>query len=251
VLLCPLAILGCAATRQAVPSQTRAPLRIGVVADNPPIAFRQGGQLAGVEIDLGRRLAADLGSDARFIELPFDQLIPALLNRRIDVVMSGMTVTRAREFRVAFADPYLRTGLVAMMRRQDAPRYDSAPKVIGTSARVGVIEGTTGERFVRERLEQATIAIYRDSKAAVWELGQRYIDLYVNDMPQVAWYVAGHEGELAGMWTPLTDDALAWAFRPDDAELREAANVALARWRADGTLTSTLRRWLPGWPGPL
>jgi polar amino acid transport system substrate-binding protein len=228
--------------------RTPLPLRVGMSPENPPLAFRRAEQVVGIEVDLAARLASDLGAALDLVELPANDLIAALERGQIDVVMSGLTVTPTDQRRVAFGAPYLRTGLVAMMRRRDAARFDTRAKILGTAARVGVIEGTIADRFARAHLAQATIALYARPQDAVWELRHRYIDLVVNDLPQAAWIVAQHESELAATWTPLTDDALAWAFRPSDEALRASADHALARWKADGTLNRTLRRWLGSIP---
>ena len=226
-------------------------LRVGVSPDAPPIAFRQAGRLAGMEIDLATELAPALGRPLRFVELDWGALIPALLDGRIDVIMSGMTVTEPRQFRIAFGDPYLQSGLAALMRRRDAGRYDSPAKVLDMSARVGVVEGTTGEKFVRAHIPGASISLFGTSQDAVTELRQRRIDLFINDMPLIGWFVSENEAELAALRTPLTHDALAWGFRPDDDAFRAAANGILGRWKEDGTLSRILRRWLRLWPEPL
>lgn len=225
------------------------PLRVGLAPDSPPIAFKQGGQLAGIEVDLAVQLASDLRRPLRIAELRWDDLIPALLGGQIDVIMSGMTTTRAREFRVAFAEPYLKTGITALMRLYEAPSYDTPAKIMGSTARIGVVKGTTAEKFVRERCPGASRLPYPSPQDAVTELRNRRIDLFVGDAQLVAWFLSANESELAGMFTPMTDDALAWGFRPGDDGLRTAANAALARWKEDGTLKQILRRWLRLWPG--
>jgi polar amino acid transport system substrate-binding protein len=224
-------------------------LLVGLSPDTPPIAFRTGDQLTGLEVDFARRLAADLGREVRFVEMHFEDLIPALLDRRIDVIMSGMTITNARKFRLAFADPYLKSGLVGLVRREDFKRYDDVDRILGASGPVGVRRGTTGEKFVAERMPNARLVVYPTSADAALELRQNRIDLFINDAPVVAWLVSAHEADLAGVWKPLTHDELAWAFRPDDERLRTAANEILARWKADGTSKAILGRWLHGWPG--
>jgi len=45
------------------------------------------------------------------------RLRPALKGDRIDVIMSGMSVTPVRQHRVSFVQPYLRVGQMAIIRR--------------------------------------------------------------------------------------------------------------------------------------
>lgn len=248
VLLSGLVACGPQAERPMPPPPQPA-LRVGLSLESPPIAFElQRGRPAGIEVDLAGKLAADLGRPLRLVPLLWDDLVPALLDDRIDVIMSGMTVTRARGLRVAFGDPYLKTGLVALVRRSDAGRYRSPEAILNTTGRVGVVGRTTGEKFARERLRAASVATYSRSQDAVTELRQGRIDLYISDAHLIAWFASEYEADLVGVWTPLTDDALAWAFRLSDEALRTAANRVLASWKADGTLDATLRRWLRVWP---
>jgi polar amino acid transport system substrate-binding protein len=224
-----------------------APLRVGVSSNSPPFVLRQGDRLTGLEIDFALALARALGRPLRLVDLEWREQVPALLDGRTDIIMSGMSVTRARAVRIAFSDPYLNSGQLALFRRADARRYRSRADVLATGDRVGVIEGTTGEKFVRENLSGAAIAVYPTVGDAVTELLQRRIDLVVHDAPILLWSMSANEGDLDFVRTPLNEEQLAWGLRQNDENLRTAVDGVLARWRADGTLDQNLTRWLPYW----
>jgi ABC-type amino acid transport substrate-binding protein len=251
-LLASLVLLagGCGATDPS-PVAPRAPavsaLRVGVTPNAPPFAFIRSGELVGLEIDLARRLGAALGRPVRFVRLSWDAQLPALERGDIDVIMSGMSITVARQTRVAFADPYLRSGLAAMIRREDLDRYRTRADVIESTARIGFVADTTGEIYVRREVPRAQLAPYPDAASATTELTQRRIDIFVHDIPTVVSLVARNEGDLAVIRKRLDEEEIAWAFRPGDAELRTRTNAALALWRGDGTLQGVLDRWLPYW----
>jgi ABC-type amino acid transport substrate-binding protein len=213
------------------------------------MAFDRGGELVGLSTDLATQLGSTLGRSVRFVRLDWRDLIPALGNGEIDVIASGMTITRAREFQVAFADPYLRTGLAALVRPGDATRYATPAAIMAMTGAIGVIDGTTGEVFVRERCPDSDVEIYPRLWDAVQELGQRRVDVVVAGAHLLSWFAAQNEGRVAGMWTRMTTEDLAWGFRPEDDALRTEANAALARWKADGSLDRIVQRWLPGWRG--
>jgi polar amino acid transport system substrate-binding protein len=70
-------------------------------------------QLEGFDIDLARRIAADLlGSPdkIRFKAIPTNQRVPAIQSGRVDMVVRTMTITCARLEQVAFSAPYFLTG---------------------------------------------------------------------------------------------------------------------------------------------
>lgn len=221
-------------------------LRVGVTPTYPPIIFKQGGQMAGVEADLSRLLGARLGRPVYFAEVLWDQQIDALMAGRTDIIMSGMSVTAARAVRIAFSEPYLEGGLMAAVRREDARQYDSREVLLQTAGAVGFVERTTGDVFVQQNFPNAArrIALSIASDGAL-ALRRRTIDVFVHDGPSIAWLVSANEADVAGIWQPLNKENLAWGVRRDDSQFLAQVNDALAAWKRDGTLTETLVRWLP------
>jgi ABC-type amino acid transport substrate-binding protein len=239
---------GCATTPAKETAVVPRPLLVGVTTFYPPIIFKQGAEIKGVEADLVILLAKALNRRAQFVEVDWDELIPALMAGRIDIIMSGMTVTEARKVRISFTEPYLKIGLVTLMRAEDVPRYPSVESIKRSAATVGVVEGTTGEVYVRNNFSKAaTIRYLPSANDAVFPLESRRIDLFVNDYPSVLWLVSQNEGTLRGFWTPFNEEYLAWGVRRDDRDLLMQANSILDGWKKDGTLKEVITRWLPNW----
>jgi ABC-type amino acid transport substrate-binding protein len=244
-----LAVLGCGGTtpRQATTGAagTRTMLRVGLSPDAPPVAFRRNGRIVGVEPDLAQALADESRRSIALVPMPFDALIPALIDRRIDVIMSGMTVTPARQVRVAFADPYMESGLLPACRRDAASNYPNRDAILRMGGNVGVRAGSTAESWAQENLRYANVATYPSIIDAAREMAQGRLDLIVSDAPQVAWAVSENAGMLQVLRIRLTRENIAWAFRPEDTRLREAANATLATMRRSGRLHTILQRWIP------
>jgi polar amino acid transport system substrate-binding protein len=235
-------LLAACAASQPLPHD-HPPLRVGMAPDAAPYAFRDQDHYAGIEIDFAGRLAAALGRRLELVPVPWDELIPNLRAGRIDVIMSGMSITPERSSRVAFGASYLTTALQAAVRREDAERWPTPEGLLSTSPRIGVKAGTTGEALVRERRPDESIVVYRRSRDAIIELLNYRIDVYVSDAPVIAAAVARHAAELVAYRRDIGQQSLAWAFRPADGELRRAADAVLARWRADGTVRQVLDAW--------
>ena len=243
-----LALLGgCAANEPAAspPAPSIPPLRIGVAGHYPPVVFRQADGWGGIEIDLAKRLADRLGRPLEVVPTRRDQLIPALLNNRFDIIMSGMTITDARKIRIAFSAPYLRSGLYALLRADDARRYRSAADVIDARANVGVVVGTTGDAFLQKKMHNAARWGVSKPSAAPFELSNHRIDLFIHDAPSVMWLASEHESELVALQAFLDTEYLGWGMRRSDSVLLKQVNTVLAEWKADGTLEQVLRHWLP------
>ena len=120
-LLATLMLAGCATPVQEEgetpeSAMSKPILRVGLTPNYPPVVDRVDGELAGIEIDLGTEVARGLGKRLQFVELPFEELIPALANGDIDVIMSGMSITAARKEKIGFTEPYLHVGQMAVTR---------------------------------------------------------------------------------------------------------------------------------------
>lgn len=232
--------------RQAVQTPAAvAPLRVGVSTNFPPIIFRQNNRILGAEADLARALAQALNRPLEFVELTWERQIPALLGGQIDIIMSGMSITRARAVRVAFTEPYLRSGLFPMMRPEDLGRFATRQKILQTNATVGVVRGTTGDAFVQKNLPRARIWYLATGLDAPLALARYKIDLFIHDGPALAWIASENEGQVAVRYEALNEEYLAWALRREDAALRAQVNDVLRLWQEDGTLTTVLQTWLP------
>jgi polar amino acid transport system substrate-binding protein len=72
------------------------------------------------------------------------------------------------------------------------------------------------------------------------------IDLYLHDAP-TSWQLATRDDneDLISLYTPLTEEMLAWAVRPGDTALALELNRALAEMRSGGILEYILNRWIP------
>ncbi|HSB06230.1 MAG TPA: transporter substrate-binding domain-containing protein [Thermodesulfobacteriota bacterium] len=57
-------------------------LRIGITADYPPLIFKAGEEIKGAEADFGNLLAKELKRTPQFIELLWEELIPALIGEK-------------------------------------------------------------------------------------------------------------------------------------------------------------------------
>lgn len=113
---------GCPPPRQAVtgPSAARSMLRVGVSPDAPPVAFMRDGRIVGVEPDLAQALVNHFQRPLALVPMDWQSLIPALLAGRVDAIMSGMTITQAREVRVS-TRVELRAGRAERYERRARP----------------------------------------------------------------------------------------------------------------------------------
>jgi ABC-type amino acid transport substrate-binding protein len=221
------------------------PLRVGIAPNYPPIAFKQQGQLTGLEVDFAHGLDAELGRRVELVELDWEALIPALESGKIDVIMSGMSITDARAQRVWFVSHYLRVGQMAILRKADQLQLGSPTLLTMTRRRVGFVAGTTGAAYVQEKLPQAQHVSLKSTDEGLQALRAGEIDAFVHDAV-TAWRVGDNEANdtLTSSFVPLTEEYLAWAVRKTDTALHRDLEAVLERWRRSDRLQELFDKWL-------
>ena len=221
-------------------------LRVGISSNSPPLIFRQGNKIVGLEADLARELAAYLGKSLRFVELDWDDQIPALLENRIDIIMSGLTITTLREMRIAFTIPYFESGQMALIHRKDVARYNTGLFSLATSSALGAIKDTTGAYFIQTQFGSIDRKLYTNSRAAVKGLIKQDIDMFIHDGPMILYLASENENKgLTALFTPLTREYLAWGVRKDNVELIDTTNNFLRAFNEEGTLSKRIKFWIP------
>ena len=93
VVICVGVLFSGCQTAKVDPATT---LRVGVTANFPPFIDKSGSRFTGLEAEFAKRMATELGKDVHFADMKWDALLPALNDGKIDVIMSGMTVTEPR-----------------------------------------------------------------------------------------------------------------------------------------------------------
>lgn len=79
-------------------------LRIGIEAAYPPFAFKTpDGKISGFDYDIGNALCAEMKVKCQWVEQEFDGLIPSLKVRKVDAVLSSMSITEDRLKSVDFS----------------------------------------------------------------------------------------------------------------------------------------------------
>lgn len=222
-------------------------LRVGISTNAPPLVYKSGGELQGVEVDFAGQLGKYLGKKVRFVELAWERQIPALEEGRIDIIMSGMTITPKRLYRIAFAKPYMRSGQMLLVRSNQSQKYSSGIySIMGDRPETGVIENTVGDFFITKTINRPNLTRFNTSKHAVKALINKKIDVFVHDAPIICYYAAMEEkNRLTPILHLATEEYLAWAVNKTDIDLLNQVNEFIDIKQSNNELQATIKRWIP------
>ena len=126
-------------------------IRFGVDPSYPPFESKApDGRLIGFDIDLGEALCAKLNAKCIWVENDYDGMIPALQARKIDAILSDMSVTEKRLQQIDFTEKisYSPTRMVAKTGSNLLPTAESL-----RGKNIGVEQGTIQETYAKTYLE--------------------------------------------------------------------------------------------------
>ena len=102
-------------------------VRIGTEGAYPPWnAKDESGKLIGFEVELANWLCIYMEHDCTIVEQDWDGMIPALLMRKFDAIMAGMSITAERQKTITFSQGYAdEVAQLAVMKGSDLEGMDT------------------------------------------------------------------------------------------------------------------------------
>ena len=133
---------------------------VGTSADYPPLEFTtsENGKTkyVGVDVELARGIAKELGVKLVIKNMSFDSLLVALETGKVDMVISGLSPTPARKKSVDFSKIYYKaSGQYFLLNKKDKDKYDTINKLKGQT--VGAQTGSLMYTLAKNQMPDSTI----------------------------------------------------------------------------------------------
>ena len=147
----------------------RGAIEIGVSLFRPWSMRDKNGELIGFDIDVGRKLAEEMGVEAEFVTTPVDALIPSLIAGKFDVMISSISITVQRNLTIYFTQPYAFSGMSLLTNKKQTEGYSledfNSPDVTFSARR-----GASPATVIAEEFPQAKLVLFDDDGAAFQEV---------------------------------------------------------------------------------
>ena len=237
-----LSLLGLAACLAGASAEAKdwKSVRFGTDATYAPFeSVTPKGDIIGFEVDYGMALCAHMKLTCTFQNQDWDGIIPALLAGKYDVIMSSMNVTAARAKRVAFSDVYYATPPV-IVGPADFKGEDVSPAALKGKT-IGVQSSTIHANYLEKYYKDSEIKLYPSTDEHNLDLVSGRIDFVMADELAETDYIENKGNGCCRIIKKIPRDpeihgpGVGAAFRPDDTELRDMFNKAIADLDADGT----------------
>ena len=248
-------VAGCAeTTRTAAPSSpapvlsqilARGELVVGTAADMPPLNMTtKDGKVIGLEPDLARFMAEAMGVKLTLKPIAFPNLMSALEQRQVDMVLSGMTITGQRNMKVAFVGPYISTGKSFLTKSETLAAVTEATEVNSPDTTLVTLRNSTSQQFVETVLPKAKLTLVNTYDEGVKMVLEDKVKAMVADYPICVISVFRYPDKgLASLVTPLTYEPIGVAMPAGDALLVNWVQNYLSTAEMTGTLERLKAKW--------
>ncbi len=200
----------------------------------------------GFDIDIANAIAAKMGLTATIQTVDFPNVIPDLLARKGDAIISGLTITPERQKRVAFVG-YFQAGQSILVRKGNPLGIKGLSDLCGR--KVGVQVTTTEQDTLSAtnngacKTNKINVQTFPSDADAVLKLKLGIVDAVLDDSPVTADYVKKDSNTFEVATPPLLAAPQGIAVDPKNAELLKAIQQAMLQIYEDGTYRKILIQW--------
>ena len=225
--------------------QKKGELVVGMSGDQPPLnVTNRDGKIIGLEADISSRLASDMGVKLRLATMPFAELLPALSEGKIDLILSGMTMTTKRNLGTAFVGPYYVTGKAFLTKQKTIASLKNADGIDAPEYTVAALKGSTSQLYVEKVLPKAKLVPTVNYEEALALVLQDKAHAMVADYHfcAVAAFRYKEKG-LATVEAPFTFDPIGVAMPDGDPLLVNLVQNFISALIGSGDLKKMTERW--------
>ncbi|MEH6633889.1 MAG: transporter substrate-binding domain-containing protein [Halioglobus sp.] len=220
-------------------------LTVGMSANQPPMNMtnREGG-LMGFDVDLAKALAAAMKVELDIKVMPFGQLMTALEENKIDMVLSSMSITPARTQLVSFVGPYMMSGKSILTKNDVLSKISSSEEFNRKDLKLMALSNSTSASFVRAAAPEASLIEITSYDEGVAMLMEGKADAMVADMPMCVLSVMRFpDAGLTTLDRPLTVEPIGIAVSKNDPQFFNLVDNYLRAYEKTGVLTKLRKKW--------
>ena len=225
---------------------TAGKLTIATSPDYPPFENLENGEYVGLDIEIAKAVAKELGLTPEFKTLQFDAIIPAIAaGGQADMGISGFSIDPDRAKEIDFSSSYyIDDQAVAVMNDSPITAENADAELNKDGVIIAVQSGTTGETYVQENYPKATVQAYGNSTDAFAAMQSGQANAVCTNKAVVDKMLADAYKDARVVKTIATGEEYAIVISKDNQALTTAVNDALAKIASDGTLDTLIKQYM-------
>ena len=214
----------------------RGVLRVGVKQDLPNFGYRdpESNQYTGMEVEIAKKVAAELGVDIEFTPVTAQTRGALLDNGQLDMVIATFTITEERKELYNFTTPYY-TDAVGFLVRKDSNIQSSWEALDGLT--IGVTQGSIQWGLLEEIAAEKGIELnFRElgsNSEVVVALAAHRVDAFSIDQSILSAFL-GKTNELLDLQYQPSEYGI--VTKKSNTDLATYLDGLVQDWTEDGTL---------------
>ena len=223
----------------------RGELLVGTTGNQPPFNMTdKNGVIFGFEADLARYMAEGLGVKLKMVPMNFSELLAALENGKVDMILSDMTITAERNKKVIFVGPYFVSGKSILTKRETLANAKDTVVINSPDTILTALKGSTSQIFVEKVIPKAKLVLADDYDQAINMVLQDKVHALVAEYPFCVLSVLRHPEEgLASVVTPLTFEPIGIALAAGDPLMVNWVDNFMGMVAGSGELKLLKKQW--------
>jgi ABC-type amino acid transport substrate-binding protein len=220
-------------------------LKVGMSGNQPPMnTVNRDGVLMGMDVDLAKALAAAMRVQLKIEQMPFGQLMEALEQKKVDMVISGMAITPERTEMASFVGPYMVSGKSILTKDTVLAKVSAMEEVNRDNLKLAALRNSTSASFVSTVAPQASLVEIEDYDEGIKMLREDKIDGMVADMPICQLSVMRYpDAGFVTLERPLTIEPFGIAISKNDPQFLNLVQNYLDGFGKLGIMTKLQQRW--------
>jgi polar amino acid transport system substrate-binding protein len=225
--------------------QEKKELVVGTAASMPPLNMTtKDGQIIGLEMDLARFFASGMEVKLTVKPMNFNELLPAVAAGQVDMVLSCVTMTPARNLKVAFVGPYFASGKSILTKMANVGSIDEIAKMNNPDKVLVALKGSTSQMFVEKVIPNAKLVLADDYGQAVAMVQNDKAIAMVADYPICVVSVLRYpEAKLGTLEKPFSYEPIGVALPPNDPLLVNWVQNFLNALEKMGDMKMLMEKW--------
>ena len=222
----------------------RGTLRVGVSEFAPWTLRDSNGELMGFEVDVAKKIAADMGIAAEFKVYDWEDIVAALQGGEIDIIAGGMAITPAAALQVNFSRPLATSGVSIATNTDKTRRIASLKELNRSGVVVAVVAETLAANVAETFFDKASIKTHATSELAERDVLEGRAHAYVATSPEVNFLALKNADTIdVPMADPLVASSEGLAVRKGEQEWLNFLNAWVTAHHSDRWLESTRDYW--------
>jgi polar amino acid transport system substrate-binding protein len=224
-------------------------VKVGVAAEPyPPFSSPDAsGKWTGWEIEITEAICKAAKLECEITPVAWDGIIPALNSRKIDAIMSSMSITPERLQTIDFSDKYYNTPAAVIGAKADK----FAPTPDGLKGKtIGVQVATIHEAYVKKYFTGSQIKNYQTQDEANQDLVAGRVDAVQADLIALQTFLESSDGkvccDLKGEVKPdveVLGPGAGVGLRKGEDALKSKINAAIKQIRSDGSYDKISKKY--------